>query len=327
MLLDMGLQEFLDKLPPAGAAPPYGVLAELSSISDQDAGKLAAIWADWRPAVLRQFLRRLAMLAEENVLYEFDAVFKAALTVQDPGARAISVGGLHESSDKSVARRLARLLTEDPAEEVRVAAATGLVRFASMACEGGMIARDYERIRDALKGAIERRDETREVRRRAIEAIGHYPLEVNEHYMVGAYQSGDELLQQSALFAMGRSGSRRWLPEITTSLSSENPAIRYEAVTALGIIGEEGDAPLLVGVLEDDDLQVRASALIALGRVGGASARRIIQGEMQNRIPAIAEAAREAIEELDLGEPMLADQPGVMEIKPETSVDGNGHAR
>ncbi|MBI2964631.1 MAG: HEAT repeat domain-containing protein [Chloroflexi bacterium] len=323
----MGLQEFIEKLPLAGAAPPYRVLAELSSISDQDAERLAAIWAGWRPAVLRQFLRRLAMLAEENVLYEFDAVFKAALTAPDAVARAISVGGLHESSDKSVARRLARLLTEDTAEEVRVAAAMGLIRFAAMACEGRMIPRDYDRIREALKAAIEKPDETREVRRRAIEAIGHYPADVNEGYIVEAYQSGERLLKQSALFAMGRSGSRRWVPEITTSLSSENPDIRYEAVTALGMIGEEVDAALLVGVLEDDDLQVRASALMALGRLGGASARRIIQRELHNRIPAIAEAAREAMEELGLGEPMLADQPGIMGIKPEANVDGNGHAR
>jgi hypothetical protein len=327
MLLDMGLQEFLDKLPPTPAAPPYQVLAELSGISDEDAGKLAAIWAGWQPAVLRQFLRRLVSLAEENVLYEFDAVFKAALALPDAHARAISVGGLHESTDKSVARRLARLLIEDSAEEVRVAAAMGLIRYAAMACEGRMVQRDYERIRDALKAAIEKPDESREVRRRAIEAIGNYPADVNQGYIVRAYQSGDRLLQQSALYAMGRSGSRRWVPEITTSLSSGNAAIRYEAATALGMIGEGDDAPMLVGLLEDDDLQVRASALIALGRIGGASARRIIQREVRSGIPEIAEAARAAMEELDLGEPVVADEPEALGIRPEVNPDGNGHAR
>lgn len=320
----MGLQEFIDKLPSPDAPPPYRVLAELSGISDDDSRKLVAIWAGWRPPVLRQFLRRLATLAEENVLFEFDAVFKVALAADDASARAISVGGLHESTDKSIARRFARLLTDDPSEEVRIAAAMGLARFAAMACEGKMIARDHDRIRDALKRAIERPDETGEVRRRAIEAIATYPAEANEAYIVRAYQSGDKLLQQSALYAMGRSGIRRWVPEITTSLSSDDPAIRYEATTALGLVGEEGDERLLVGVLADDDVQVRASALIALGRIGGPSARRIIQREMNSKVTVIAEAAREALEELSLGKSVLPDQPGVLGIGPEASTDGNG---
>ena len=245
----MGLQEFLEsleKLPSPETPLPYRVLAELSGASDDDARRLAELWAGWPPTVLRRFLRRLAALAEENVLYEFEAVFKAALSIDDPAARAISVGGLHESFDKTVAQRLARMLNEDQAEDVRVAAAMGLARFAAMACEGKMIRRDYDRIRDALKLAIERPGETREVRRRAIEAIAAYPAEVNERYIVEAYQSGERLLQQSAVFAMGRSGMRRWVPEITTSLASDNPAIRYEAATALGLIGEDGDAGLLV---------------------------------------------------------------------------------
>jgi HEAT repeat protein len=320
----MAFQEFLDKLPSPDAPPPYRVLAELSGASDADARKLSEIWADWRPAVLRQFLRRLASLAEENILYEFEAIFKMALTADDAGARAISVGGLHESSDKSVAQRLTRLLTEDPAEEVRVAAAMGLARFAALACEGKMISRDYDRIRDALRQAIERRGETREVRRRAIEAIAIYPADVNERYIVEAYQSGERLLHQSAIYAMGRSGMRRWVPEVTTSLASDNPAIRYEAATALGLIGEEDDTALLVGVLADDDLQVRAAALIALGRIGGQSARRIIQRELNSKVPEIAEAAREAFEELSLGESWPADHPGLPGVNPDTHTDGNG---
>jgi HEAT repeat protein len=320
----MGLDEFLKRLPPPDTTPPYRVLAELSGISDADGRRLAEVWADWEPNVLRRLLRRLAALADENVLYEFEAVFKAGLTAADPAARAISVGGLHESSDRSVARRLTRLLTEDPAEEVRVAAAMGLSRFAAMACEGKMIARDYDRIRDALMLAIERPGETREVRRRSIEAIAAYPAQVTERYIVESYQSGAALLQQSALFAMGRSGLRRWMPEITTSLASERPEIRYEAVTALGLIGEEGDARLLVGALQDDDIQVRASALIALGRIGGQSALRIIRRELTSRIPAIAEAAREALDELGTGDSLLAGQPGVLGMNPDTGGGGTG---
>jgi HEAT repeat protein len=313
----MGLDDFLRLLPQPETAPPYRVLAELSGISDADGRRLAELWADWEPQVLRRLLRRLAALADENVLYEFEGVFKAGLGAADPTARAISVGGLHESSDRSLARRFASLLSEDPAEEVRVAAAVGLARFAALACEGKMTGRDYDRIRDALVLAVERRGEARDVRRRAIEAIASYPPQVNERYIVDAYQSGEALLQQSALFAMGRSGLRRWMPEITTSLASGRPEVRYEAVTALGLIGEEGDVRLLVGALEDDDIQVRASALIALGRIGGQAARRIIHRQLGSRVPAIAEAAREALEEMETGDSLLAGQPGVPGIRPE----------
>jgi hypothetical protein len=174
-----------------------------------------------------------------------------------------------------------------------------------------MIAHDYDRIREALEAAIQRPDEATEVRRRAIEAIAPYPAEVNEGYIVEAYQSGERVLQQSAIYAMGRTGQRRWVPEVAASLSSDNPAIRYEAATALGFIGEEDDVRLLVGVLQDDDLQVRASALIALGRIGGAAARRIVTREAGSKVPAIAEAAREALEEMGLGDSFMVEQPGV----------------
>jgi hypothetical protein len=71
----MGLDEFLKRLPPPDTTPPYRVLAELSGISDADGRRLAEVWADWEPNVLRRLLRRLAALADENVLYEFEAVF------------------------------------------------------------------------------------------------------------------------------------------------------------------------------------------------------------------------------------------------------------
>lgn len=319
----VGLQEFLEKLPPAEVRPPYRVLAELSGASASDARKLAQIWTGWRPAYLRNFLRRLAALAEENILYEFEAIFTAGLTAADPVARATSIAALGESSNKLLAQRFTRILKEDSSREVREAAALGLARFAIMACEGKMIERDYERIREALEFAIRRPEEALSVRRRAIEAIGSYPNEINERIIVDAYQSGDRLLQQSALFAMGRSGNRRWLPEITRSVESNNAGVRYEAVGALGLVGEEDDAPLLVAALEDDDLQVRAAAVLALGRIGGPAAVRIVKRELGSKIPVIAEAAREALEELELGDPMLPEAPGLPGHLPDH--DSNGH--
>ncbi|MBI4306546.1 MAG: HEAT repeat domain-containing protein [Chloroflexi bacterium] len=323
----MGLEEFLAKLPDRDRPVPYHVLAELSAVSDDDARRLSEIWAAWDSSYLRQIFKRLASLAEDNALYEFDSVFQAGLKNKDAGVRAISVTGLSESSDRRLPQRLAQMLVEDPSEEVRVAAAMGLARFALAACEGKLIRRDYDRIRDALMMALNRKDETRDVRRRAIEAFGVFPLDLTEPFILKAYQSGDRALQQSALYAMGKSGNRRWLPEITTSLASESAAVRYEAVTALGLIGEEGDIELLVGALEDDDLQVRASALIALGRMGGAAARRILTREARNKNPAIAEAAQEGLEEFDMGDPLFGDQPGVLGIVPEEPHEGNGRGK
>lgn len=320
----MGLQEFLEKLPPADVRPPYRVLAELSGASDEDARKLAEIWTRWRPAYLRNVLRRLAALAEENILYEFEAVFKVGLMAGDPVARATSIAALGESSDRLLAQKFARILKTDPSREVREAAALGLARFAAMACEGRMIPRDYDRIREALEFAISRPDEAVSVRRRAIEAMGTYPSDVNERIITDAYQSGDRLLQQSAVFAMGRSGNRRWVPEVTVSLESNNAGVRYEAVGALGYLGEEEDAHLLMPALEDDDPQVRASAVLALGRIGGAAAIRIIRRELRSKIPIVAEAAREALEELELADPIVPEMPGLPGVLPGS--ESNGHS-
>jgi HEAT repeat protein len=84
-------------------------------------------------------------------------------------------------------------------------------------------------------------------------------------------------------------------------LENENSEIRFEAARASGEL-EAGDAvPKLLEIIEEDpDLQVQEMAIWALGRIGGQVAREALEECLESEVEAIALAAEEALDELNL---------------------------
>ena len=134
--------------------------------------------------------------------------------------------GLWECEERSLIRPLVRLLAEDPSANVRTAAAMALGRFAALAQEGKIIAKDSERVRDGLRAAINRPSEDMDVRRRAIEAVSHFDQEDIKEIIRQAHKSGDSRLRQSAIYALGKNASLEWLPVILAAMDSPD-AGRY----------------------------------------------------------------------------------------------------
>ena len=210
-----------------------------------------------------------------------------------------------ESNDRRSIRPLVDLLKEDTSAKVRAAAGLTLRRFGNLAQSGNLIARDVNRIRDALIFVIGRPGEDIEVRRRAIEAVSSFDFPELDDIILDAYRSGDPILVQSAIFAMGQSSQAKWMPTVLAEIEGDNPAVRYEAAIAVGLLGEQSDVPDIIRLLDDEDYEVQTAAVRSLGIIGGNLAKQALLQCRQSDDEVIQDAAREALELLEFDEDPL----------------------
>jgi HEAT repeat protein len=271
------------------------------------------------PAALREFRtiwptiageRRVAIvqaldeLAEDSVEFDFHTIFEECLDDSEGAVRALAIDGLWEDERISTMERFLALL-DDPAGEVRSAAALGLGRFAYRAELGELpVSAGFKVLNGLLKVAIDP-DQPLEVRRRAVEGLGYFAGSAEAQTEVGrAYAHPEQLMRESAIVAMGRSMRPTWFPYIERELKSASPAMRYEAARAVGELGQDGRQLLsaLMPIVEDEDSEIALAAIWALGQVGGSNAKRVLQRIVRSNNPARKQAAEDALEELALGE-------------------------
>lgn len=295
-------QEYLDSLGKEEQAPKSAALLRLSGLSPQEAAEFAGTWATLPPTLRRSIAAKLVELSEDSVELDFSSLFRSCLEDKDPQVREQAVRGLWECEERALIRPLVRLLAEDPSANVRTAAAMALGRFAALAQEGKLIAKDSERVRDGLLAAINRTGEDVDVRRRAIEAVAHFDREDVKEIIRQAHKSGDSKLRQSAIYAMGRNADMEWLPVILAAMESRDAAVRYEAATAAGHLGEESTAPYLVKLIKDEDSQVQVAAIMALGSVGGPLAKRVLLLCLQSDDEVVQQAAQMAMGNIEFDE-------------------------
>ena len=275
--------------------------AELMTLSGMTIEELEAIGSAWQDvdSERRQLvLQRLIEMAEDNLDADFNSLFRLCLKDEDPEVKAKAIEGLWECDDRSLVTPLAGLLRDDPSDRVRAAAATALGKFTVLAQHGKILSKDGERVRESLTEAIRNSDETREVRRRAVEAVA--PFNTPEvHQIIRETYSSDQLeMKCSAVYAMGKSCNPQWLSTILNELNSPHPAMRFEAATACGEMGEEDAVPHLIQLFNDEDQQAQTSAIAAVGAIGGSLAKKALLRCLKSSDDLVVEAAEEALEVL-----------------------------
>jgi HEAT repeat protein len=267
----------------------------LSDLADEQLELFANAWVDVSPERKTELLRILTDLAEDNVELNFASVFTIGMSDPDDAVRELAVKGLWESEDRTLIRPLISLLANDPSPAVRAAAAMSLRPFAERAQRGKLIERDAKRVRKALIAAIVRVGDDVEVTRRAVEAVGYFGGDDVDQVITAAQLSGDPLLRQSALFAMGNAGHLVWVQVLINALDDQDAAIRYEAAGALGRLGEGSAVAHLVPLLKDDDVQVQVAVAAALGSIGGDLAKRALRVCLELGDELLEQAARTAL--------------------------------
>ncbi|GIW06864.1 MAG: PBS lyase [Dehalococcoidia bacterium] len=274
-------------------------LQALSNLSDEQTREFATVWPTIPVERRRAIADWLEELAEDNVELNFEPVFVQLLDDPDPQVRRVAIEGLWESRDWSLVPRFLSLLRNDPAAEVRAAAASALGKY-ELAVELEEPASRYGPEMDrALLDCVANEREEPNVRRRALEAVSTRSLPDVPLAIVDARSSDIPELRLGAIYAMGRTYDERWLGDLVDALESSDPEMRFEALGALGELEAEAAVPNIEPLLEDEDAEVQLAALDALGKIGGEDAKAILR-RYAGRPSPLQEAAIEALAEAEL---------------------------
>jgi hypothetical protein len=302
----MDFEGYLKELEDPSVRLKAADLARLSALSPEQADLLAAAWARIDATRRREVVLELLDLGEDNVEFDFDAVFFRGLEDTDAEVRLNSVRGLWEHEGSDLIAPLVRLMKQDDDAAVRAESALGLGRFVLLFEQGRLRDRHFREAEAALRDVISNNDEIEEVRARTLEAIGPHDEPWVRQAISEAYESGVRRLKVAAVHAMGRSCEPRWLPLLLRELGSEEPELRYEAATALGSVGDESAVSHLVTHLSDSDEEVRDASIAALGEIGGQEARSALTELAQEGPPAAKDAALAALAEIDFEQDPLS---------------------
>ena len=276
--------------------------AALAELSDPDHDSLTLI-IDTMCAIDFEYRRSVAAqlveLAEENVDYSFDRIFKALLNDEDEEVREAAILGLWESQDRNLIEPLFERLLFDTEERVRAVAAQSLGRFAVLAELGELLERDVVRVREGLLDVIRNEQEPSfEVRRRVIEAVSAFNSEEVRELILETYESASETLRASALYAMGQNADPAWLTYIRDEMESDSEEVRFEAAGAAGRMGDERLIPALARMGMESDTEIQGAVVTALSAIGGPSAQRVLRRFLQHSDESFRELALDALESM-----------------------------
>jgi HEAT repeat protein len=302
----MDFEGYLQELADTSVRLKAADLARLSALSADQSALLAETWPRIDVARRRELVQELEDLAEDNVEFDFDAVFLRGLEDSDAEVRLGSIRGLWEHENPDLIPSLVGLMKHDDDPGVRAESALGLGRFVLLFEEGRLRERHFRVAEAGLREVISTTSEIEEVRARALEAIGPHDDAWVRQAISEAYESAVRRLKVAAVHAMGGSCEPRWLPLLLRELSSDEPELRYEAATALGSLGDGSAVSHLVAHLSDPDDEVRDASIAALGEIGGQEARRALTDLAQEGPPAAKEAAQAALAEIDFEQDPLS---------------------
>jgi len=264
-------EQLLEILSDEAQQLPLSSLAELSDLDTDRTEQLFEIWEHLSDERRRALINELGRQAEQRIDLAFEPIYRLAISDPDAEVRKDAISNLWECEDPALVPPFMAALTQDPAPEVRAAAANALGLFVWLG-EIEQLAKELLcQIEQGLLTALAQ-DLDKDVRRCSLESLGFSSRSEVPALIEQAYNSGDEALIQSALLAMGRSVSIQWQSQVLTELYNPSPSIRLEAARAAGELELQESTESLIDLMDDVDEQVRAAAIWSLGQLGGEDA-------------------------------------------------------
>jgi HEAT repeat protein len=276
MATETDFKSIMARLADTSRPVPMASLYHLSDLKKEDQAAFEKLWNEMADERRLHILQNLHEIAEANFEVVFDNVFRLGLDDESPEVRALAIKSLWESEDESLIAPFLDAMQHDPDALVRASAASSLGRFVYLGELEEISAAAARRVEDALLDVIMGEDEL-EVRRRALEAVAYSSRPELEALIDEAYESPEDLLRLSAVFAMGRSADdERWSDIVRAELENSDPEMRFEAARAAGELELQLAGPELAELATDPDTQVREAAIWSLGQIGGDFARQAL---------------------------------------------------
>jgi len=269
-------EKAMDNLRDGDAPFAAETIYSLSDLAGERLETFFAVWSGLPAERRRGLIARLVETAETNFELDFSAIVFPALEDRDEQIRKVAVEGVFEDSPLSVIERLMDIAQNDPFSEIRASAAAALGQFVLRGELGKLPASLNARLQDTMLALHHNLQEDLDVRRRALEAISNCGREGVHEMIRAAYYADDLPMRVSAVFAMGRSCDEVWAPQILEELSSDYPAMRYEAARAAGELELRPALARLAEMVYEDDREIQEMAVWAIGEIGGKAARSIL---------------------------------------------------
>lgn len=286
-------------------------LIGLSDLSADEVNLVRKRWSDLPDETRVSTLRAIVEMTEDRVDFTFGRLLRLALVDDSAEVRQLAISGLWEDEGSDLPTLLGRLARGDESEDVRAQAAQGLARFADMAESGKLDATTTSSIRRTLFDTAMDENESWHVRRRAVESAAVFTADPRLAPLIEALYDEDELgLRATAIYAMGRTTSSRWLPTVINEFVNDDSEIRYEAARASGQLNDVEALPGLSELArDDDDPEVRLAAIGSIGTIGGSAALRILRRLSEAAPETDQEAIDDALTEAAIGvDPLLLDE-------------------
>jgi hypothetical protein len=270
-----------------------------SDLSEADLAEVEGRWPDWPVRLRRRLLTTAGEIAEDDFRVNFDSLARLGLDDPDEEVRVAAVADLWESEDAELIPTFIRMMTHDPAAEVRAEAAKNLGRYVYLGECGELLATRARRVEEALLGVIAGVDDL-DVRRRAIESVAYSSRPEIAPIIEAAYGATDPALRASAVYAMGRNLDDRWIPAVVAELSSPQAEMRYEAARAAGELEIKSAVETLARLTVDSARLVQEAAIWSLGQIGGDTARETLLRRRRTADAEMGELIDNALASADL---------------------------
>jgi HEAT repeat protein len=276
-IAEISIQQLSDALLDIDKPLPPRFLYRLSDLDPVDLEKMDAIWSQlplWRRQGLMEDIEELS---SKDTLLDYVAFSRLALKDEDPKVRLLAVNTLWDYEQSDLIPTFLTLLNTDNDADVRAAAAGGLARYVYAGEIEEISQAKLKKIEEALLATLKNKDTPPQVKRAALESLGYSSRDEVPALIRTAFASKEKSWIASALFAMGRSASTDWQPEVLSMLQSNLPVIRMEAARAAGELELTDALPLLLELLDDPDENTRQASIWSLSQIGGEGAQEALE--------------------------------------------------
>lgn len=276
--------------------PRHKELLLLSGMTPEEQSALREAWPHIPLLTRRQLVAALGYLAEADATATFEEVFLLATEDPDEEVRLAALRGLWDYDEEAFVPTLIQIMDSDSSAPVRAEAAIILGKFAMLGELEELEPETTDLVRRALLAVWNSPDEDVEVRRRALESVSCLATDEVNEMIQAAYSDKDERMNISAVYAMGQTLDDMWAPYVLKELKNPRPEMRYEAAHAAGELTLTDAIPTLLDLAHDADAEVRVAAITALGNIGGERAVEALLSLARSADEATRDAALDALE-------------------------------